>query len=45
MYKIGIITVSDKGSRGEREDRSGPAILEMVKELGEVVSYKFCRTT
>jgi molybdenum cofactor synthesis domain-containing protein len=40
MYRIGIITVSDKGSRGEREDRSGPAIREMVKELGEVVVYR-----
>lgn len=40
MYKIGIITVSDKGSRGERVDESGPAIRKMVGELGEVVSYK-----
>ncbi len=40
MYKIGIITVSDKGSRGEREDRSGPAIQEMVKSLGKVTSYQ-----
>lgn len=39
MYKIGIITVSDKGSRGERVDESGPAIREMVKPLGEVTSY------
>lgn len=40
MYKIGIITVSDKGSRGERVDESGPAIREMVAALGNVVSYK-----
>ncbi len=40
MYKIGIITVSDKGSRGERVDESGPAIREMVGILGNVVSYK-----
>jgi len=40
MYKIGIITVSDKGSRGERVDESGPAIREMVETLGQVVSYK-----
>jgi len=26
MYKVGIITASDKGSRGERTDLSGPAI-------------------
>ncbi len=29
--KIGIITISDKGSRGEREDLSGKAIRETVK--------------
>ena len=40
MYKIGIITVSDKGSRGERVDESGPTIREMVGTLGQVVSYK-----
>ena len=39
MYKIGIITVSDKGARGERVDESGPAIREMVKSLGEVTGY------
>lgn len=40
MYKIAVITVSDKGSRGERVDESGPAIREMVKALGEVVDYQ-----
>lgn len=40
MYKIGIITVSDKGSRGERVDESGPAIQTMVEALGKVVCYK-----
>lgn len=39
MYKIGIITVSDKGARGERLDESGPAIRETVKSLGEVTGY------
>ncbi len=29
--RIGIITVSDKGSKGEREDLSGPAIKKIVK--------------
>ncbi len=28
--RIGILTVSDKGSRGEREDKSGKAIEELV---------------
>lgn len=41
MYKVGIITASDKGSRGEREDVSGQVILEMVTQAGyEVVSLK-----
>ncbi len=38
MYKIAIITVSDKGARGERVDESGPAIRDTVKSLGEVVA-------
>lgn len=28
--KVGILTVSDRGARGEREDRSGPAIKDFV---------------
>ena len=39
--KAGILTVSDKGARGEREDRSGPAVREMVEAGGgEVVRTK-----
>lgn len=39
--KIGILTVSDKGARGEREDRSGPAIREIMEGLGaEIVHAK-----
>jgi molybdopterin adenylyltransferase len=35
---VGILTVSDKGARGEREDRSGPAVRELVEGAGgEVV--------
>jgi molybdenum cofactor synthesis domain-containing protein len=30
MFRAGIITVSDKGSQGEREDLSGPAIAKML---------------
>lgn len=40
LYRIAVITVSDKGSRGERVDKSGPVIREMVRTLGEVVVYK-----
>ncbi len=37
MITIGIITASDKGSKGERVDTSGPLIEEMLKELNGVV--------
>ena len=40
MFKIGIITASDKGSRGEREDASGRLIATMLQELGQILSYK-----
>jgi molybdenum cofactor synthesis domain-containing protein len=40
LYRIGIITVSDKGARGQRVDESGPSIREMVKTIGEVTSYQ-----
>ena len=35
-YKAAIITVSDKGAKGEREDRSGPSIKSMIEDLYEV---------
>ncbi|MEA2022256.1 MAG: molybdopterin adenylyltransferase [Candidatus Caldatribacteriota bacterium] len=41
MIKVGILTVSDKGSQGEREDLSGKKIKEIVSEIdGEVKYYK-----
>lgn len=41
MYRVGIITASDKGSKGERVDESGPKIKEIVSNFGyEVVYYK-----
>ncbi|HWR40903.1 MAG TPA: MogA/MoaB family molybdenum cofactor biosynthesis protein [Patescibacteria group bacterium] len=39
MYNIGVITASDKGSRGEREDISGQTIKEMLTDLGTVRHY------
>ena len=38
MYKVAIITPSDKGARGEREDVSGRVIREMVEAAGYQVS-------
>ena len=34
MFTVGILTVSDKGSRGERQDKSGEAIREILSETG-----------
>ena len=38
-YTAAVITVSDKGFRGEREDTSGPALCAMLKEQGWDVVY------
>lgn len=34
MIKAGVITVSDKGSAGRREDRSGPEVERILKTIG-----------
>jgi molybdenum cofactor synthesis domain-containing protein len=40
MFTFGILTISDKGSRGEREDKSGTAIKEMLATLNaRLVKY------
>ena len=39
MFRTAVITLSDKGSRGEREDISGRIIQEMVAEMGGVVEH------
>jgi molybdenum cofactor synthesis domain-containing protein len=39
-FTIGVLTLSDKGSRGEREDESGRVVREMLAALGEVVRYQ-----
>ena len=41
IARYAVLTISDKGSRGEREDRSGQVIREAVNALGaEVVAYE-----
>ena len=38
MYRAGIVTLSDKGAAGEREDKSGAVIKEILESAGyEVV--------
>jgi molybdenum cofactor synthesis domain-containing protein len=40
LYRAGILTVSDRGARGEREDVSGKIIAEMLAGISiEVAAY------
>lgn len=39
MYTAAVITVSDKGYRGERVDTSGPNLVQILKERGFDVTY------
>ncbi|SHI61741.1 molybdopterin adenylyltransferase [Malonomonas rubra DSM 5091] len=39
-FRIGVLTLSDKGSRGEREDESGRLIGEMIAPFGSVARYQ-----
>ena len=36
-YKAAVLTISDKGFRGERVDTSGPALREMLIQAGFVL--------
>ena len=38
MYTAAVITISDKGYRGERVDTSGPNLVQILKEKGFVVN-------
>ncbi|MGM0366216.1 MAG: MogA/MoaB family molybdenum cofactor biosynthesis protein [Actinomycetota bacterium] len=41
QLKIAVITVSDKGYRGQREDRSGKYIIQYFKQKGwEITHYQ-----
>ena len=42
MFKASVITVSDKGFRGEREDTAGPLAAGMLKEAGYDVIAQAC---
>ena len=40
MFTVGILTISDKGWRGEREDKSGEAIRQILSRLDVcIVNY------
>ena len=38
-YKAAVITISDKGYAGQREDTSGPNLVNILKEKGMEVCY------
>jgi len=41
LFAVGILTISDKGSRGEREDGSGPEIARIIASLpARVAAYE-----
>jgi molybdenum cofactor synthesis domain-containing protein len=40
IFKAGILTISDKGWRGERQDKSGEVIREILSQIdAQVVNY------
>jgi molybdopterin adenylyltransferase len=39
MITAAVLTLSDKGARGEREDTGGPLITELVKQIGISVKH------
>ncbi len=40
-YCCGILTISDKGSRGERQDTSGPQLREQLGAAGPYIISKY----
>jgi molybdopterin adenylyltransferase len=39
MITVAVLTMSDKGAKGEREDTSGPLIQELLKSINAEVRY------
>ena len=39
MIRVGVVTISDRGYRGEREDTSGEVIHKMVQGLGAEIAF------
>lgn len=41
MYKVAILTISDKCSKGQREDKSGKIVQGLIKQLpAEIIKYE-----
>lgn len=39
MIRVAVLTLSDKGSKGEREDLAGPLIKDMIGSMDAIVEY------
>ncbi len=39
MITVAVLTMSDKGSRGEREDISGPLIRDLLRNINAEITY------
>lgn len=39
-WKAAVVTLSDSGYRGEREDRSGPLLCEILTQKGYIIEKK-----
>ena len=39
MFKVAVITVSDKGHQGQREDTGGPLVCALLKNEGYEIAY------
>ncbi|HEY4543131.1 MAG TPA: MogA/MoaB family molybdenum cofactor biosynthesis protein [Tissierellaceae bacterium] len=37
MFNVGVLTISDKGYKKEREDKSGKVIIQILEDYGYVV--------
>ncbi|MBC8359591.1 MAG: MogA/MoaB family molybdenum cofactor biosynthesis protein, partial [Candidatus Aminicenantes bacterium] len=41
IYRVAVLTISDKCSKGQRKDKSGRIVQDLVKLLpGEVIKYE-----
>lgn len=39
-YRVGVLTLSDKGARGERDDESGKLLGELIAPVGRLARYQ-----
>jgi molybdopterin adenylyltransferase len=39
MLRFAVLTISDRSARGERQDSSGPALVDLIKSQGWIVTW------